>query len=108
MSKVNFQQDRARILTALETQNLLAEKFPHFWTKDIWPANRSDLSLFENLWSILGEKVKKMRSPLSTIASLGPAPKDAWKKIPSETLNNLSILMPDRNNVVKRVTENFL
>ena len=86
MSRIIFQQDGARAHTALATQNLLSERLPHFWTKDMWPANSPDLSPIENLWAILGEGIKAMRNPPSTIAGLEKALKDAWKKIPTETL----------------------
>ena len=102
MYRIIFQQDGARAHTALATQNLLSERLPHFWTKDMWPANSPDLSPIENLWAILGEGIKAMRNPPSTIAGLEKALKDAWKKIPTETLQNLIISMPDRVMAVRK------
>ena len=84
-----FQQDGARPHTALRTQRLLEEKIPNFWNKDMWPANSPDLNPIENLWSILGDKVDEEKTPPSSAAGLERILKNAWKKIPVETLNNL-------------------
>lgn len=107
MSRVIFQQDGAKAHTALETQKLLEKKLPNFWSKDMWPANSPDLSPIENLWSILGEALKEMKRPPTTIRSLEKALKTAWKKIPLETLQNLIFSMPDRVAAVKRVKGKF-
>ena len=86
MSQIFSQQDGARGHTALATQNLLSERLPHFWTKDMRPVNSPDLSPIEILWAILGERIKQISNPSSTSPGLEKALKDAWKKISTETL----------------------
>ena len=80
MSQILFQQDGARGHTALATQNLLSERLPHFWTKDMRPVNSRDLSPIEILWAILGERIKQISNPSSTSPGLEKALKDAWKR----------------------------
>ena len=94
MSQMIFQQDGARAHTALRTQQLLQDKIPHFWSKDMWPANSPDL------WSILGDKVDEEKVQPSTIKGLERILKTAWKKISPETLENLFFSMPGRIQAV--------
>ena len=100
MSEMIFQQDGARAHTALRTQRLLQERIPHFWSKEMWPPNSPDLNLIENLWSILGDKVDEEKDQPSTIQGLEKILKTAWKKISTETLQNLFFSMPGRIQAV--------
>ena len=77
MSQIFSQQDGARGHTALATQNLLSERLPHFWTKDMRPVDSPDLSPIEILWAILCERTKQMINPPYTIPGLEKALKDA-------------------------------
>ena len=107
MSEMIFQQDGARDHTALRTQNLLKDRIPHFWSKDMWPANSPDLNLIENLWSILGDKVAEEKVQPSTIEGLEKSLKTAWKKISAETLQNLFFSMPGRIRAVLEAKGSF-
>ena len=70
MSEMIFHEDGARAHTALRTQELLQEKIPNFWSKDMWPTNSPDLNPIENLWAILGGKVDEEKIQPSRIAGL--------------------------------------
>ena len=100
MSRMIFQQDGARPHTALTTQRPLEDKITNFWKKDMWPANSPDLSPIENLWSILGDKLKETEPKPTNISTLEEALNKAWKKIPKETLENLIYSMPSRVEAV--------
>lgn len=107
MSEIVFQQDGARAHTARKTQDLLCAKIPHFWDKDMWPANSPDLSPIENLWSILGDKLEEQKQKPTTVAGLERSLKNAWNKIPKETLENLIHSLPGRVQAVLEAKGQF-
>ena len=85
---VTFQQDGATPHTAKITQDWCNEKFPNFWTKEMWPGNSPDLNVIEKLWAILKEKVYE--PPYCTTRDqLIRRVKTCWKNIPKETLRAL-------------------
>ena len=53
MSAAIFQQKGARAHASKKAKEWLRENFQNFWPKGIWTANSPDLSLIENLWSII-------------------------------------------------------
>ena len=108
MSRLIFMQDGARAHTALRTQRLLQDKVPHFWRKDMWPANSPDLNPIENLWSILGDKIDEQKKQPSNIQGLEKIIKTAWQKIPRETLENLIFSMPSRVKAVLDAKGHFV
>ena len=79
MSKMIFQQDKAKADTAVRTQVTLAEHITPFWNKDIGPTNTSDLNPIENLMSILEDKVEEERNHPTKILGLETVLRDAWK-----------------------------
>ena len=107
MSEMIFQQDGARPHTALRTQRLLQEKIPNFWNKDMWPANSPDLSVIENLWAILGDKLEEIKPKPTNIPTLESALVKAWRRIPKETLRNLIHSMPSRVEAVYQAKGHF-
>ena len=55
----------------------------------MWPPNSPDLNLIENLCYILGHKVDEEKDQPSNIQGLENILKTAWKKIATESLQNL-------------------
>ena len=107
MSEMIFHEDGARTHTALRTQELLQEKIPNFWSKDIWLTNSPDLNPIENLWAILGDKVDEEKVQPTTIAGLENFLKASWKKIPPETLPSLLFSLPGRVKAVLEAKGHF-
>ena len=92
---------------AKRTQATLTEHISHFWNKDMWPTNTSDLNPIENLMSILEDKVEEERNQPTKILGLEKVLTDAWKKIPEETLRNLVHSIPDRVQAVLKAKGHF-
>ena len=100
MSRAIFQQDGARCHTATANKVWLRDNVEHNWPKGTWPANSPDLSLIENVWSILQQRVDEVDPPPSNLATLERIIKDAWSNIGSEVLENLYRSMPDQIKAV--------
>ena len=96
------------LLYSRTKQNLLSERLPHFWTKDMRPVNSQDLSPIEILWAILCERTKQMSNPPSTSPGLEKALKDAWKKISTETLRTLLLVWVTESRQSEWPLEKFL
>ena len=95
MSAEIFQRDGAPAHTSKRTQDWLTRNIPHFWPKGTWPANSSDLSPIENLWSIMQDKLKSMPRP-TNLQILENHLILAWRGISPDTLDKLISSMPGR------------
>ena len=97
---MTFVQDGAPAHAAKATQAWCKKNLPNFIEKTCWPPNSPDISPVENLWSIMDEVVYKDPTP-KTMKDLKRWLKQAWKKIPLSTLQDLSHFMPQRlRNVI--------
>ena len=96
-----FQQDGAPAHNAKITQDWLGGRINKFWVKGTWPANSPDLSLIENLWSILKNDLDSMGG-LKDLKTLETQLKTAWSNISPEILGNL---MDGMQNRIKKCIE---
>lgn len=90
-----FQQDNAPIHTAGTIKSYLRNKNV---TVMEWPPQSPDLNPIENLWFILDNNLKK-RNPANE-DELFRMLNDAWKKISSDTIDNLMNSMRNRCRLV--------
>jgi transposase len=86
-----FEQDGARVHTAAVAMNF-------FRANDItildWPGNSADLSIIENCWSYVQDRVKT--EGVTNRAQLLAAVQEAWNSISPEYLHSLYRSMPSR------------
>jgi transposase len=81
-----FQHDNARPHTAqVCTAALQTAGIP---VMD-WPAKSPNLSPIENLWAILGNHIRDMQNPTTTVAGLIAALQQGWLNIPPAQIRNL-------------------
>ena len=64
-----------------------------------WPAKSPDLSPIENLWAVLGDKIKNMANPPTIRAGLTMALQHEWHAITQATITKLL------NNMERRCTK---
>ena len=95
MSEAIFQQDGTPAHHSQSAQNWLQQIIGSFCTKGIWPGNSPDLSLFENLWALVKEKLKDM-APATNEETLTKNIKKAWSEISPKTLEALMTGMPNQ------------
>jgi hypothetical protein len=86
-----FQQDGATCHTAKFSVTWLRKKMN---LVEHWPANSPDLSVIENLWGILKQRVSD-RDP-NSIAELETILREEWNKISQETIDSLMDSIPER------------
>ena len=82
-------------VSAYLAQNWCLKNLSNFTDKDTWPGNRPDLSLMENLFSILDNSIYHDPEQL-TMAALEIRLKDTLASISVETLKALIYSIPKR------------
>jgi hypothetical protein len=63
-----------------------------------WPPQSLDLSLIENLWKKLKDKIFARRHRIKTIEKIKVALQQEWAKIEEETLKKLMESIPQKTN----------
>ncbi len=63
-----------------------------------WPASSPDISIIENLWTILKKKIEG-RQPTS-INELWKVAEEEWMNIPNDTIKKLYESLPNQINAV--------
>ena len=94
-----FQQDGDAKHTSNLVQNWLSNNMVNFVAKDEWPAGSPDLSIIENVWSIMDTELahKKPRGGWQSRAEFKNAIKDVWKhKITEKLVRRLFRSIPNR------------
>ena len=65
----------------------------HLQTNNIsvldWPSKSPDLSVIENLWDYLGQRVRDQQNPPQTVAALAAALRQEWRAIPQQYIRGL-------------------
>ena len=80
-----FQQDGAPSHTSKKTQKWCQDHFPGFWNKEVWPPSSPDLNPMDYcVWSLL--EADACASSHASVEALKSSLKNAWAKIPQETL----------------------
>ena len=95
MSKAIFMQDGAPAHTARRTQDWCRQNLPGFWEKQKWPGNSPDLNPIENIWSIVQDKIDRMK-PAVNVDGLEKMLENAWASIDPDILERLYLGMPMR------------
>ncbi|KAJ3438845.1 transposable element tc1 transposase [Anaeramoeba flamelloides] len=90
-----FQQDGARPHTSRKTMDFLNRRCQ---VMNTWPPNSPDLNPIENLWSIMDRRLKHVnpKNKEEFIEELI----NVWESIKWETLENLTLSMDNRINLV--------
>ena len=86
-----FQQDGAPAHNSKKTKKYIT-KLIHL--VDDWPANSPDLSVIENLWAIIKQRIKI--NPPRTLEELKNRLIEEWNKLDQNLINNLIMEYPDR------------
>ena len=92
-----FQQDGARCHTSKKSEAWLEKNLPshwHFTPKDAWPANSPDLSIIENVWAILQDRVIEREA--FTEEKLVKVLEEEWWALPQDTIRKLYDDIPRR------------
>jgi hypothetical protein len=61
-----------------------------------WPAHSPDFNPIENLWDIVGTRVRKRREQPKNIDELAASVIEEWRNLPITTIHNLIESMPRR------------
>ncbi len=94
-----FQQDNDPKHTAHIVKDYLSSKEAEGTLKVLsWPSQSPDINCIENLWSIVDQNCAN-RKPQNE-DQLFQILRDAWRSLPSSTLNNLVESMPHRCQAV--------
>ncbi|GFU02844.1 transposable element Tcb1 transposase [Trichonephila clavipes] len=88
-----FQQDNARPHVARIVQRFFVN---HQIELLSWPARSPDLSLIENMWSMVAQRLTQITPPATTPDQLWQRVEAAWSAVPEEPLQSLSESMPRR------------
>ena len=88
------------------TQRWLNENVPNFFDKETWPAKSPNLSIVENCFSILVDKVNQRRPRRSR--GLKNILKQEWNKIPLSQIRNMVRSMNDRIKEVIKLKGEFI
>lgn len=92
-STLIFQQDGSPVHTAKAVGRYLA-------SKDVetlrWPARSPDMSIIENLWAILKDRIWERDPVPETLDKIFAAAEDEWSKITEADLGKLYASMPQR------------
>ena len=73
-------QNGAPARTAEATQEWCRNNFSRFWKNGEWPSNSFDLNHIKDIWSILADKVDKLRQ-VNTIGNIIKNLKLAWIRL---------------------------
>lgn len=65
-----------------------------------WPARSPDLNPIENVWDILGRRIRKQNPRPSSLAQLASALKTEWESIPQSHIQHLILSMTRRVRAV--------
>jgi len=95
--KFIFQQDNARVHTALKSIHFFAR---HRIKVLDWPPNSPDLNLIENVWSYTKKELDRQSEAAEDLDRLWERVEAIWRGIPPEYLHNLYESMPDRLEMV--------
>lgn len=90
-----FQHDNATVHKARICQQYLQQ---HNINTLEWPSKSPDLSPIENLWDVLGRRVRARQNPPQNLQQLRDALRQEWMAIPQHQLRNLF------NSMRRRVT----
>jgi transposase len=101
-SLVRFQQDGASCHTAKQTRKFIEDQIPLVE----WPPNSPDLSVIENVWAILKNKVSA-RAP-KDMQSLKNVLLEEWDSIPQATIDSLIESIPIRFQLCKAHEGKFI
>ncbi|GFX48919.1 transposable element Tcb1 transposase [Trichonephila clavipes] len=61
-----------------------------------WPARSPDLSLIENMWSMVAQRLTRITPPAATLDQLWQRVEAAWSAVPQEHIQSLFESMPRR------------
>ncbi|GFW54353.1 hypothetical protein TNCV_3703131 [Trichonephila clavipes] len=65
-----------------------------------WPAHSPDLSLIENIWSMVAERLARHHTPVTTVDELFHRVEAAWASVPVHTIQSVFDSMPMRISAV--------
>jgi transposase len=83
-----FQEDGASCHTGAKTRKW--KKEAGIKSFDYWPSQSPDLNPIEHIWRILGHRIAKRRSKITTLDELEAALHEEWEMIDLETCYNLA------------------
>jgi transposase len=95
--EVVMQKDRAKYHFA---PILTAYKDSHKVQRLDWPPQSPDLSLIENLWKRLKDRISARRHKIRNIEEIKIALQQEWAKLEEEILNELMKSMPKKINEI--------
>ena len=102
-----FMQNGAPAHHSARAQQWCRDKLPHFWGKDVWPANSPDLSLIEELLANVQVDLDKPKLATNLAQLLAPLQR-AWSGIKSSVLNNLVASMSVRVRTCLQVRGEYI
>jgi hypothetical protein len=97
--KFIFQQDNARVHTAIVVQNYLKRSNIKLMT---WPANSPDLNPIEHVWAFMKRKLDQYLEPAKSLEELWDRIQDVWTTLDDQFLHELYESMPRRMNMLYR------
>jgi transposase len=100
-----FQEDGASCHTGAKTRKWKREA--GIKSFDFWPSQSPDLNPIEHIWRILGQRIDKRRSQITTLDELDDALHEEWEQIGLEICHDLVSSMPERCKTVKKANGGY-